>query len=120
MTIPTESQEQVTLITWAYMVRGQYPELQWLFHVGNGGVREPRAAERLKKEGVRPGVPDLILMLPRGVYHGLAIEMKRQDGGRLSKEQKAWLENLNSNGYRAVVCKGFEEARREILDYLSL
>lgn len=118
--IPTESQEQVTLFAWAYMAMAEHPELEWLYHVPNGGFRDARTAAKLKKEGVKPGYPDIGLDIPRGGYHGLRIELKRQSGGVLSKEQKKWLEALKSNGYRAVVCKGFEEARKELLHYMSL
>ena len=44
--------------------------------------------------------------------------MKRVKGGQVSKEQKEWLIGLMSEGYYAVVCKGFEEARNVITKYL--
>ena len=50
----------------------------------------------------------------------VAIEMKRQKGGKVSDKQKAWLETLNSAGIEAVVCKGFEEAKKFILDRVEL
>lgn len=117
---PSESQEQATLFTWAYMQREKYPELQWMFHVPNGGMRDKVTAAKLKREGVKSGFPDVALMLQRGGYFGLFIEMKRQKGGVASKEQKLWLAHLNEQGYKAVVCNGFEEARRQLLHYLSL
>jgi len=42
------------------------------------------------------------------------IEMKRKKGGKLSPEQKAWLEILNAAGVESVVCKGFDEAKKFI------
>jgi hypothetical protein len=51
---------------------------------------------------------------------GLFIEMKRTKGGRTSEEQREWIAELNKAGYRAVVCKGWEEARDEIMKYLSI
>lgn len=35
------------------------------------------------------------------------------------KEQKEWVNKLNEQGYKAVVCNGFEEARDTIEEYLA-
>lgn len=118
--IPTESQEQITLFAWAKLNEAKHPELEWLYHVPNGGLRNARVAETLKKEGVKPGYPDIGLDIPLGGYHGLRIELKRQKGSTTSPEQKKWLAALESFGYRAVICKGYEEAKKEILSYLAL
>ncbi len=47
------------------------------------------------------------------------IELKADKKGYASKEQKEWIEKLNSRGYYAVVCKGFEDAIDEITRYLN-
>jgi len=52
--------------------------------------------------------------------HSLYIELKRQTGGKVSPEQKIVLEALNSFGHEAVICKGFEEAKNVIVNYLGL
>ena len=51
-------------------------------------------------------------------YHGLFIEMKAA-GGRLSNEQKGWLKALETFGYRAVVCVGWEAAKDELEGYMK-
>lgn len=112
----SEHAHQVTLIQWFDV---QYPDLR-IFAIPNGGQRNKLVAHKLKLEGVRPGVPDLFLPVARGAYHGLFIEMKAPEGGRVSKEQKDWIEWLNGAGYKAVVCKGFDEARAAIEEYLAL
>ena len=118
--IPTEGEEQQTLFRWADMLSASLrPELRLLYHVPNGGSREKREAARLRGEGVRPGVPDLCLPVARCGYHGLYIELKRRSGGRVSPEQKAWLDRLSREGYLAAVCRGWDEARRVIEDYLD-
>lgn len=83
--------------------------------------REPNRTEaaKLKGEGVRAGVPDLCLPVSRGGYHGLYIELKRISGGRVSPEQRKWLESLRQEGYMAVVCHGWDEARHTIESYLD-
>ena len=38
----------------------------------------------------------------------------------MTKEQKEWLEKLNSYGYKAVRCNGAEEAIQVIKKYLNI
>lgn len=114
----TESIEQQTLIQWAKMQTAVYPELDLLYHIPNGGKRNIATATRLKKEGVKAGVPDLCLPVPRGKWHGLYIEMKEQNG-KVSKNQEWWIKKLQEQGYYVAVCYGWEEAKETILKYLS-
>ena len=114
-----EDGEQMTLMEWASLREGMLPELKWLFHIPNGGKRNPREAGRLKAMGVKSGVSDLFLPVPMGKYHGLWIEMKRQDGGHTSADQKKWIEDMRKNGYKAEVCRGWQEAARVIEQYLT-
>lgn len=118
-TDPTEDEEQMALFTWAHHMAatGHIPELSRLFHVPNGGRRGPAEAGRFKAMGVKPGVPDVFLDVPRGGFHGLRIELKRRNGGKVSKDQTDWIDWYNANGYRAVICYGWDEAREEIENY---
>ena len=113
-----EAQEQRALFDWAAYAQNRWPELGLLYHVPNGGSRDPREAHNLRMQGVKPGVPDLCLPVPRNGYAALYIEMKRKSGGVLSDNQRVWLKALNRAGNRAVVCNGFDEARETILEYL--
>ena len=117
MKIPTEHQEQVMLIKWFDL---QYPELRGrLAACPNGGQRNVIVAAKLKAEGVRPGYPDLNLLVPRHGFSGLFIELKRQKGGNLTAEQADWLEFLNRQGFMAVICKGLDAARDTVSKYLA-
>lgn len=104
---------------WATLASNTRPELAELVAVPNGGLRHIRVAQKLKAEGVAPGYPDLLLDVARGGHHGLRIEMKSQTG-RLSPEQIVWLNRLNARGYKAVMCKGWLEAKQVLEDYLDL
>lgn len=117
--LPSEHAEQCALMDWAQMAYGKHPELRWLYATPNGGLRHPKVAKQLKDEGAKPGVCDLFLPVPRCGYHGLYIEMKRQKGGRLSPEQKDFIEFVQSHGYRAEVCAGWIVARDVLMDYLN-
>jgi hypothetical protein len=116
--IPTESADQIALFEWAALQCGKYPELELLYAIPNGGHRHKATAARLRAEGVKAGVPDLCLPVARGGFHGLYIELKREQGGQVQDTQLAWLANLTMQGYRAVVCKGFEAAVWEIESYM--
>lgn len=117
--VPTERAEQVTVVVWARWESCRTPALRWLYAVPNGGHRVRAVAARLQEEGVRPGVPDLVLPVARHGYHGLYIEMKRRKRGTVSKEQTKWLNALRSEGYRAEVCAGADEAIAVLADYLG-
>ena len=117
--LPKEGQEQAALMSWAQMQSWRWPELALMFHIPNGGGRSKAEAGRFKAEGVKAGVPDLFLPVPRGEWHGLFIELKRQAGGRLSDEQKEWIPALQAQGYRVEVCKGWEAAAEVLKDYLG-
>ena len=117
--VPTEAQEQTSLFHWAKLQTRKYPELALMYHIPNGGSRNTVEAHNLKMQGVKPGVPDIFLPVARGGFHGLFIEMKRRKGGEVSQEQKGWLEALQGQGYRAEVCKGWEEAKNLIEKYLK-
>ena len=95
--VATEEKEQIRLFQMVEAKLSEYPELRYLFHVPNGGHRNKATAGRLKAAGVKAGVPDLLLLVPRGRYHGMACELK-MPGGRLSPSQRTWLEALNRLG----------------------
>ncbi len=116
---PTESTEQTWLFQWVTLAEGIYPELAALYHIPNGGRRGKAEAARFKAEGVKAGVPDLCLPVPRGQYHALYIELKRATGGTASKVQKDWIDRLKGYGNYAEVCHGWESAKDVILWYLK-
>lgn len=117
--VPSEEEEQATLFNWAKMQEKKYPELALMFHIPNGGLRSKTEAARFKRQGVKAGVPDICLPCAKCGRHGLFIELKKLTGGRVSKEQKAWIAALENAGYAASVCCGWQEASRTITWYLE-
>ena len=113
-----EDQEQAAVMLWARSNADIYPELDFLFAVPNGGLRNKATAARLKATGTLAGVSDLILLVPRGGYHGICLEMKAP-GGRVSPAQKAFLAFEQRQGYCAVVCYDRFEAIKTIIAYLT-
>ena len=116
----TEAEEQKALMQWAKWQEGRYPELKMLMHIPNEGKRSKRYGAELKRLGLRPGFPDLGLLVPNKKYAGLFIELKADKTKSMTKEQKEWLEKLNSYGYKAIRCNGSEEAIQIIKRYLGI
>ena len=116
--IDTESGAQEMLFTWAMWQQEGRPELKLLYHVPNGGKRDAKTGRALKRQGVKAGVPDLCLPVARGGYHGLYIELKAGKN-TTSPKQKEWINDLGQQGYYAAVCRGWEEAKETIENYLD-
>jgi len=114
-----EAQEQVVIFKYAAMLSRKYPKLNLMFHVPNGGSRNKAEAANLKQQGVKAGVPDIVLPVARGLYHGLFIEFK-VGTNKLTPEQHDWLEALKAEDYCAVCVNGWENAVKTIEQYISL
>lgn len=90
-----------------------------LFSATVGGVRlAMHTAKKMKQAGYKKGIPDLLIFEPRGMYTGLAIEVKTKTG-RPSSHQKEWIKRLNSNGWRAEICYGLAECLAVIDEYFQ-
>lgn len=112
-----EHSEQAAVIDWAALLSNQYPALRNLFAIPNAGKRSIGAARYYQAEGLKAGVPDLFLAWPAAGYSGLFIEMKSVIG-RTTDQQDIWLSRLSDAGYKAVMCRGADEAIAEIENYL--
>lgn len=122
-----EHKHQCALIEWAYRTRlpaaadvepgstiGDY-----LFAVPMGGKRNPIEAKRLRAEGAKAGVSDLILPLRRQGLAGLFLEMKAP-GQRPTDKQAAWLERMERAGYLATYCDDWIKAAGVIARYVGI
>lgn len=135
----TEHQEQVLVFQWAERNQHRFPDLEWLFAIPNaGGYGGGYKANMLrvlamKREGVRSGVPDLILPCGRGGFLSFWGEMKRkvlhtrktkpglrEERTQPTPEQQKWHAALRERGHYVVVCWSAEEMQRELEQYLKL
>jgi hypothetical protein len=112
-----EAQEQIKFNVW--FVKEMEPKGYRWFHSPNGGARNAQEGAKFKRMGVKPGVPDIVLPMPRKSYHGLVIELKRVDGsiGDLSDSQNDWLNWFKTQQWSVHVAFGFEEAKKIVTDY---
>lgn len=104
------------------------PKLTRLFAIHNQGHGDAIRGGRAKAEGVKAGVPDIMLPVtqrgPDVIFcAGLCIELKRPKAekrqGVASEKQFDWLAYLNDEGYIAVVCYGWEHAATTIQNYME-
>lgn len=114
----TEHGHQTALMCWAHQNLELYPELVWLFAIPNGGQRQAIVAARLKVEGVRSGVSDLMLPTARRGYHGFFLEMKKPKG-KESDSQKQFGAHLGKQGYLYGCFDHWTKARDALLWYLE-
>lgn len=114
-----EATEQERVINWATFYAKNFPELDLLYHVPNGGSRNQLEAANLKRQGVKAGVPDLVLPVPRQQFHGLYVEMK-WGKNTTTEKQDWWLEQLRQQGYETAVCWSAEEAMDVIANYMGI
>ena len=85
-----------------------------IFAVPNAFKRTPRQGKWMKDEGLRAGVPDIVVAVPMWedgecLYPGLFIELKH-GRGRLSQSQREWLARLRGFGYAVAVANGCDVA----------
>lgn len=111
-----EDSLQMQCVTW---FGWQFPQFRGLLHHSpNGGKRNIREAQRFKRMGVQAGFPDLVLMIARGEWHALCIELKAKQG-RQSEAQKAMQTRLEGQGYRYIVCRSLLEFCEIVQGYVN-
>lgn len=118
----SEATEQIEVVAWCRQAAEAVPamrSLHLLYHVPNGGKRNKLEAANLKQEGVKSGVPDLVLPVARGAYIGLYVEMKYGDN-RESKNQIDWLTSLQAERHFVCVCYSARLALDIIERYIRL
>jgi hypothetical protein len=92
--------------------------LSLLFAVPNGLYTSKRQAFLAKASGLRSGVPDLCLPVPRGGFAGLWLELKAA-GGRLSSSQKEVIGLLQSEGHKVEVVRELAAGVAVVVEYLE-
>ena len=89
-----------------------------LFAVPNGGSRHKIEAANMKRQGVKAGVADVILQIPKKGFASLCLEFKTNDG-RQSKDQREYQRQVEMAGSKYVIVRSVEQAIRELQQYLG-
>lgn len=110
---PLEREEQQILAAWL-----DAKGVLW-FHPPNEGKRKAWIGAKMKAQGLKSGVPDVMIFeqwydkespIIDATGFGIAVELKRQCGGNASQAQYDWLMALRKRGWKAVLCYGADEA----------
>lgn len=102
----SESAIQKAVMEW---IRLQPTIRDFIIHIPNEGKRSASYGKSLKDMGIRPGVSDLFIAMPRHECNGAWIELKSKNG-ILSPEQKEFLHHMESQNYFAMTCFSIEAA----------
>jgi hypothetical protein len=110
---PSESYIQKSIMQWVTA----HPVLRgFVIHIPNEGKRTSRYGKSLKDMGMRAGVSDLFIAMPRHGYGGAWLELKSKNG-IVSEAQKEFLEDMAIQCYFTRVCYSFDEAFKTIQGY---
>ena len=88
------------------------------FHCPNGGSRNIAEAAKLKAMGVKPGIPDILVLEKRHFYSGLAIELK-VGKNKCTDHQEEMQRHFFARNWRVIVCYSLDHAIQEIDNYFS-
>ena len=127
----SEHDHQKALFNRCKQELARYPELEWLYAIpnqGTGGSQSIRRGKIMKAEGLKKGVPDVCLPVPRLIksafgddfilYGSLRIEMKIK-GNSPTPEQKKWIAGLRRMQNKVEICYDYREAWAHLLIYLG-
>ena len=89
-----------------------------LFAVPNGGSRNPIEAKNMKRQGVKPGVSDVILLVPKKGFASLCIEFKTEKG-KQSDEQIEFQRQAEKCGSKYVIVRSVSSAIETVKEYLK-
>lgn len=120
-----EKQFQVCAIEMVrYMASVKGVHADRIMHIPNGGKRHAIEAKNLKRQGVVPGYPDIMVFRPayyaddNRTYHGLALELKVWPGK--PTEQQEHVHNLlRIAGWMVVVCYGMTTVEDTAREYFT-
>ncbi|MDR2917833.1 MAG: VRR-NUC domain-containing protein [Tannerella sp.] len=97
-----------------------FPKLpdKLLYAVPNGGSRNKIEAANLKRQGVKAGVSDVILQIPKKGYASLCMEFKTPKG-KQSDEQKEYQRQVEMVGNKYVIVRSVSQAIKVMKEYLE-
>jgi hypothetical protein len=111
-------EEDNLLIAIVAYVRAQYPKVLFT-HIANERKTSVIQGARLKRKGVKAGIPDLLIFRAKGDWAvGLAVELKIKPNKPTASQQQV-LDQLAAEGWQTRVCYTFDEAQNEIDNYLK-
>jgi hypothetical protein len=135
---PSEAQEARWLVKYwnthnipHYAIpNGGYRKPSWVKNKNGETQLIPIEAKNLKLMGVKKGMPDYCIPIPRagytknayGFYASLYIELKKSNGSLkdLTVDQRFWIDFLRKLGHKVEVAFGWVHAMQIANEYLGL
>ncbi len=114
-----EESEQIAFFDYCRLKAKQDPRYDLIFHINNGGKMSIQRKMSLSRAGVRAGVPDVMIAIPKNGKAGLFLEFKVKPN-KVTEYQAYWLESLKVAGYETRVVWSALEAMHALDDYLSV
>lgn len=110
-------------------LKAQYPNVMFLSDFAAGIKMSIGMASRQSLQKSNHAFPDIMIFEPRGGYHGLFLEVKKDNGifykgtdnikkNNHVEEQQECLNLLVKKGYRATFGCGFEDCKLIIDQYM--
>lgn len=115
----SEESIHLSLMEWIAINPLTKPYKDFFLHYPSEGKRSPRYGKLMKDLGMRKGVSDLFIAIPRHGYGGAWIELKSACGN-LKKEQKQFLEDMHQQNFFASACWSFDDAVKVIAWYFNI
>lgn len=107
----------------------QYPNTVFTSDASGLKLTIGQSVQIKKLRSPERGIPDLIILEPKGGYHGMLLELKvdtpfKKDGSLKKndhlQEQAECLMRLTEKGYYAHFAIGFDDAKDQIDAYMKL
>lgn len=104
-----ESNTQVAIVRF---LRSSLPPSYRVISVPNGRFKaDPATIGRLKREGLTPGVHDLLILRNDGWFASLEVKAA---AGKMSPEQVEWSDWLTAGGASQAVVRSLVEAEQAV------
>jgi len=110
--------EQKMQCSIANYLRLKYPGLLWTISPA-GLIINKSLGIMAVRMGYRSGTSDLLIFEPRGIFHGLFVELK-VPGNLTSDDQDEFLTAANLRRYATAVCFTYTDTITTIAKYLEI
>lgn len=121
----SEHKIQTTFFDILRLNERKYPRLKWIYAIANGGKRHIKTATALKAEGVKAGIWDVHIPIPKynrqhgQPVHGAWIEFKLGKN-KLTGPQAEFRDHVLKQGYEVAICYDADNALAFVEEYLNI
>ena len=114
-----EGQEQREFFHLVRSLEPTYPQLKMVRSDQAGLRTHPAQAQKAKAAGMRSGFPDIDVPIESRGFSGLHIELKAGNN-KPTDNQRWWMDRLEEQGRKCVVCYSAREAWEWVSWYLNI